>query len=221
MGNLLITTEINMYSPYNEHRKCKSAIVLEPTGYLTAWVLDQRCFKLFVQVEDTSIGAVCTNLRLQVQCEFICAHGLQPLPTSRPALPAADTACVNTCVSASPTVPKVSFNSINSNQGNTRADGGSLSEEGLQNAGREKWEAAGSRCCAVFRQGQTLSSVPQGQAETHRTLRVPRSKEAWIRWNGHSGFKGEHSPLDTKASTGFSTALDKLQHPHSLSSPLD
>lgn len=76
------------------------------------------------------------NLTLQVQCELLHAHGLQPLSTSRPALlcsaectsPGADPSHKNICILACTMVPKVSSNSINSKQRNTMTDGVSLSE---------------------------------------------------------------------------------------------
>lgn len=127
------------------------------------------------------------DLRLQVQCEPLLPRS-PALPTSRPALLcsakcaslAADPVHVNICISPCPTVSNVSFNSVNSNQGNTGTDGDSLSED-LQKR-REK-EMRGAVLSSA--KDRALSSVTGGLEETHRTLVTPCWKEAWIEWNGH------------------------------------
>lgn len=122
-----------------------------------------------------------------MQCEPLLPRS-PALPTSRPALLcsakcaslAADPVHVNICISPCPTVSNVSFNSVNSNQGNTGTDGDSLSED-LQKR-REK-EMRGAVLSSA--KDRALSSATGGLEETHRTLVTPCWKEAWIEWNEH------------------------------------
>lgn len=123
-----------------------------------------------------------------MQCEPLLPGSPAPT-TSRPALLcsakcaslASDPALVNISIFACPIVPKVSFNSINSNQGNSGTDGGSLSEEDSQKHREKEMRDAGPSSA----KDRTLSSVTEGLEETHRILMTPCWKEAWIGWNGH------------------------------------
>lgn len=117
-------------------------------------------------------------------------------------------------ISAFPRVPNVSFNSISSNQGKTGVNGDSLSEDLQKHRGRDEGHpAAGTMPSST--KDRALPSVTRGLTETHRTLKTSILVGGlyWVERTPQLSQMGSTHPLNMKASTGFSTALDKFQLP--------